>query len=65
MTRLKPPAMVGSIKCMSDRRKLVLLMSGLDVKYLKEWQCIYEGLVAFLCNMSHLFKSRNGLMCHA
>ena len=38
MTLLMPPAMVSSIYCMSDRRKLVFLMSDLNVKYLKEWQ---------------------------
>ena len=61
MTSLMPPAMVSSINCMSDSTKLVFLMSGLNVKYLKEWQCIYEGLVTFLCNMNNCLKVAMGL----
>ena len=61
MTSLMPPAMVSLINCMSESTKLVFLMSGLNVKYLKEWQCIYEGLVTFLCNMHNCLKVEMGL----
>ena len=54
-----PPGMASSMQAMGPGEKTQFILSGLAVKYIYEWQPIYEAIGCFV---DTLYKARGGLI---